>query len=814
MLSTGFILLLEKVMNNSLKMIVLSVFLFSFIGCQESTTDTSLTSPSSPTQEALFKAYYVDDPIVNIDYICGTQKGKTDSEGGFFFEKDKGCSFYIGEMKIRQVSAKQLKAEALLFENDPTIAAFLHSLNAKSIEDGSIVIDSEVKKLLKELGYTQLPTTQEQRETIVEELNANLSNNIHLYAPSLEAVQQHLQKMETRYAKDADVVYLTKDTDSQISTDSLNEDDQVQYIQVRSNLYLNPQQDVALLVVPDLNKSEKLIYNDAMIQKITKELYESFEDQFDFIFLVTNNKKRPLSVSYAGVFSKVQNDVEGIGVDLYNNSDRYGSSGKLKGIMHLAYRNAILQGPTLHEIAHYWANKFRFDFTKAPYYRLGSTSHWGETSFFGGKGQLGGSDANTFAAENYTYVSEKTGKEWKLYSADYYGWNANGANRIPYNDVELYLMGMLPKEEVKDLIIPKPYGLSLPDEVKTDDNFKALYDSNRRYFLAQEVERLTWSELLNEHNIPDRNPSYEDAQKEFRVLTVLLDTQLPKEFEVESVSAQIESLAYLGDDGNENNYNFWEATRHQGKLLVQDLQDFLQPSVQPQEVALYPKFEPQTILFRGLEYKTVKSPYTDRIWLDRNLGATKVCESYEDSACYGYSFAFGRGYDGSQERNAPTTDQRKTQVTDNDNKFVVIGNTTPYDWVERGVDDDIVQRLAFFEATNGDGVCPQGFRVPTIDELSDETKYNEKTDPFPTQNIQDHFLRLPYAGYKNSQSTHRGSVFQGVGNEGAYWSITHYQNSEQTQSVRYMHYYTNGDFITYGLRYLANALSIRCIKEQ
>ncbi len=39
-------------------------------------------------------------------------------------------------------------------------------------------------------------------------------------------------------------------------------------------------------------------------------------------------------------------------------------------------------------------------------------------------------------------------------------------------------------------------------------------------------------------------------------------------------------------------------------------------------------------------YKTVKSPYTGRLWLDRNLGASRVCISSNDISCYGSYFNF------------------------------------------------------------------------------------------------------------------------------------------------------------------------------
>jgi len=41
------------------------------------------------------------------------------------------------------------------------------------------------------------------------------------------------------------------------------------------------------------------------------------------------------------------------------------------------------------------------------------------------------------------------------------------------------------------------------------------------------------------------------------------------------------------------------------------------------------------IIHNGTRYGTIKSPYTGKTWLDRNLGASKVCTSVRDTACYG-----------------------------------------------------------------------------------------------------------------------------------------------------------------------------------
>jgi uncharacterized protein (TIGR02145 family) len=53
--------------------------------------------------------------------------------------------------------------------------------------------------------------------------------------------------------------------------------------------------------------------------------------------------------------------------------------------------------------------------------------------------------------------------------------------------------------------------------------------------------------------------------------------------------------------------------------------------------------------FNGVSYNMITSPNTGRIWLDRNLGATKVADSHNDvKAAYGYLYQWGRRNDGHQ----------------------------------------------------------------------------------------------------------------------------------------------------------------------
>ncbi|CAC9470333.1 hypothetical protein BSPLISOX_3157 [uncultured Gammaproteobacteria bacterium] len=48
-----------------------------------------------------------------------------------------------------------------------------------------------------------------------------------------------------------------------------------------------------------------------------------------------------------------------------------------------------------------------------------------------------------------------------------------------------------------------------------------------------------------------------------------------------------------------------------------------------------------TINFNGFKYKTVLSPNTGKIWLDRNLGAKRVATSSTDTDAYGTYYQFG-----------------------------------------------------------------------------------------------------------------------------------------------------------------------------
>jgi len=110
------------------------------------------------------------------------------------------------------------------------------------------------------------------------------------------------------------------------------------------------------------------------------------------------------------------------------------------------------------------------------------------------------------------------------------------------------------------------------------------------------------------------------------------------------------------------------------------------------------------------EVPTVTSN-TGRIWMDRNLGASRVATSQTDSEAYGDLYQWGRLADGHEERTSGITLTRSSSDTPPHENFIV---TSLDDW--RNPKND-----ALWQGINGlNNPCPTGFRLPTKDEFQEE----------------------------------------------------------------------------------------------
>jgi uncharacterized protein (TIGR02145 family) len=186
-----------------------------------------------------------------------------------------------------------------------------------------------------------------------------------------------------------------------------------------------------------------------------------------------------------------------------------------------------------------------------------------------------------------------------------------------------------------------------------------------------------------------------------------------------------------------------------------------------------------SLTHNGFTYGTVQSPYTNKIWLDRNLGASQVCQSYDDSSCYGNLYQWGRDADGHEKRNSSNL------------------NTGNSDWNDS--DSDGSERSAFWSKTDGSGICPIGYRVPTIDELAEETLLNGVDNRVDASN---NFLKLPSAGYRSKND---GSL-RDEGSYGSVWAAT--PSSSYARSLDF----DSGNAGT-DSSFRASGCSVRCLKD-
>jgi len=206
---------------------------------------------------------------------------------------------------------------------------------------------------------------------------------------------------------------------------------------------------------------------------------------------------------------------------------------------------------------------------------------------------------------------------------------------------------------------------------------------------------------------------------------------------------------------------------------------------------------PVTIItHNNTAYGIVTSPYTGKVWLDRNLGASHVCTAFNDTACYGDYYQWGRDYDGHQSSTSSTISTQASDVNSAGSSFIKGSK----DWVS--VDGAGTTRTANWSATDGSSICPVGFRVPTLAELKAElldagsAQIQNREDAFNS------FLALPSAG---GRSYGGGSLIV-VGSGGYVW----------TSSVNgsYSHYvnFRSGDAGSYSSP-RAYGFTVRCLRD-
>jgi uncharacterized protein (TIGR02145 family) len=211
----------------------------------------------------------------------------------------------------------------------------------------------------------------------------------------------------------------------------------------------------------------------------------------------------------------------------------------------------------------------------------------------------------------------------------------------------------------------------------------------------------------------------------------------------------------------------------------------------------------------GDTYYTVISPHTNRMWLDRNIGASQVCQSYADVDCAGGHFQFGRSKDGHELHDSAENATRFADLDSTTNEFVFgarpsAPNTA--DWTT--ADSDGSTRLARWNSVDGSSICPNGFRLPTIEEWIAEVGV-DGADIGGHWDAFNSFLALPNAGRRLPYLDGSGNYFNTApGTDTFYWSSEVSGTSQQQ-----VYYFNASESATFFTAYWDEGGAVRCIAD-
>lgn len=202
----------------------------------------------------------------------------------------------------------------------------------------------------------------------------------------------------------------------------------------------------------------------------------------------------------------------------------------------------------------------------------------------------------------------------------------------------------------------------------------------------------------------------------------------------------------------------------------------------------------EIILFKGLEYNVLTSSATGKQWLDRNLGAKRVCQSLDDKLCFGDYYQWGRKANGHEKiSNSLSTKERVKKDLDKKGIYIIVKKSSTFDW-------RIEQNNNLWKGESSiNNICPKDFKVPSKEELEAETTL---VNVFNNKTAFENFLKIPSSGFRALCS---GDVTR-VGKNGSLWTSSAYERESF-----YLDFSTTQSNMTTGAR--AEGLPVRCMKN-
>ena len=234
-------------------------------------------------------------------------------------------------------------------------------------------------------------------------------------------------------------------------------------------------------------------------QVIAREFYRTHKDEYDFIVIFSNFDYQMPKPSVLAFYTGVKNDTRGIGVQLFDNTALYGSSGKLQGTVDMGNTAALITdslnpkfenslNTLCHELMHRWASFVKFR---------------------GGDGNpsaaLLGEDAMHWSFLLDSRASLMYGNQWESNSG---GTFTSVAIRKYYSPLDLYLMGFIDKTIVPPMMLIENNGID-PSRMP---ELNAKVSGTPRYVTIDDIIAVEG----------ERVPSAADARKSFKIAFILV----------------------------------------------------------------------------------------------------------------------------------------------------------------------------------------------------------------------------------------------------------------------------------------------------
>lgn len=183
-----------------------------------------------------------------------------------------------------------------------------------------------------------------------------------------------------------------------------------------------------------------------------------------------------------------------------------------------------------------------------------------------------------------------------------------------------------------------------------------------------------------------------------------------------------------------------------------------------------------------------------KLWLDRNLGAYRVAITENDLLAAGDLFQWGRDDDGHQRRNSDTTHSISSSITPMHSKFIAVPLNSN-NWLDHNNNE------LWNGSSNLNCPCPEGWRVPTKEELEMEM---HSWNPKHKVGAFESSLKWVPGGNRDNHGTERYTDM---------WSFIWSSTTQVTDPWIYMLAIISSDISEIVTSPRISAGSVRCIKD-